>query len=530
MTYSASQRPEIVIGIVAAVGTPIEEAIRYLKAALDKVGYNAVTIHLSEYSDHFELPLQKVGAAKNAFERLERAMKRGTRTREVTGHDDILAIAAIVDIHIGRKDSTFNSQKSPTAYVLRQLKHPAEVHVLRETYDDRFFLLGFYMPPSERIRILREKIGVPEEKMEELISRDDYEGTESGQRFRDTFHLSDAFIGIGKKDNCLAELDRLFSLIFGTEIVTPRREEFGMFQAFGAALRSSQLSRQVGAAILSDLGDVIAVGTNEVPQAGGGSYWEGNLADERDHKIGFDSNDQMKVELVNEIVQKFQDENLLDESKSEENSIKKFALKALESSRVDALIEFGRAVHAEADALASAARLGKPSLGADLFCTTFPCHLCAKHIISSGIRMVTFIEPYPKSLAEKLHGDAISLEEGKIDKVLFQAFIGVAPRRYAQLFSAVDYTGRQIERKDAEGRVKENLSHVRLRMTEEDTLLREIYVFEKLKQLSEENGETGESLMRIPIGNLGSETEPETEKSNLGSNSANGGNVIRENS
>ena len=67
-------------------------------------------------------------------------------------------------------------------------------------------------------------------------------------------------------------------------------------------------------------------------------------------------------------------------------------------------------------------------------------------------------------------------------------------------------------------------------MTEEDTLLREIYVFEKLKQLSEENGGYGESFMRKPIGNLIPETELETEKSNPRTNSANDGNVIKEKS
>lgn len=130
------------------------------------------------------------------------------------------------------------------------------------------------------------------------------------------------------------------------------------------------------------------------------------------------------------------------------------ARKTLSSSRVDALIEFGRAVHAEADALASAARLGKSPIGADLFCTTFPCHLCAKQIVSSGIRTVTFIEPYPKSLAKELHDDAIALEEASGRKMLFKPFIGVAPHRYAQLFSSVDFTGKEIARKAPDGRVK----------------------------------------------------------------------------
>ena len=44
-----------------------------------------------------------------------------------------------------------------------------------------------------------------------------------------------------------------------------------MFHAHAASLRSAQLGRQVGAALLSDLGDVIAVGANEVPRFRGDS-------------------------------------------------------------------------------------------------------------------------------------------------------------------------------------------------------------------------------------------------------------------
>ncbi|TMQ08861.1 MAG: hypothetical protein E6J90_35770 [Deltaproteobacteria bacterium] len=35
------------------------------------------------------------------------------------------------------------------------------------------------------------------------------------------------------------------------------------------------------------------------------------------------------------------------------------------------------------------------------------CHNCAKHIVASGIRRVVYVEPYVKSQAVQLHGDAI---------------------------------------------------------------------------------------------------------------------------
>jgi deoxycytidylate deaminase len=41
------------------------------------------------------------------------------------------------------------------------------------------------------------------------------------------------------------------------------------------------MGRQVGAAMVNDLGHVLAVGSNEVPRAGGGSYWERESPDFR---------------------------------------------------------------------------------------------------------------------------------------------------------------------------------------------------------------------------------------------------------
>jgi hypothetical protein len=59
---------------------------------------------------------------------------------------------------------------------------------------------------------------------------------------------------------------------------------------------------------------------------------------------------------------------------------------------------------------------------------------CARHIIAAGIRDVYYIEPYRKSLATKLHDDAITEDEETRDKVRILPFDGVSPRRYLDLF------------------------------------------------------------------------------------------------
>lgn len=112
--------------------------------------------------------------------------------------------------------------------------------------------------------------------------------------------------------------------------------------------------------------------------------------------------------------------------------------------RISNLIEFGRMVHAEMAALMEAARRGLAVNRGKLVCTTFPCHMCARHIISAGIREVYYIEPYPKSLVAEMYRDEIEIDSGgtvtvgnetKISKVYFHSFFGVAPRFFSRCFT-----------------------------------------------------------------------------------------------
>jgi cytidine deaminase len=95
-------------------------------------------------------------------------------------------------------------------------------------------------------------------------------------------------------------------------------------------------------------------------------------------------------------------------------------------------------VHAEMSAITDAARRGLSVLDATLYCTTFPCHMCARHIIASGIKHVVYIEPYPKSLAKELYRKSIQVDfdvEADSDAVVFRPFVGISPNRYLDFFS-----------------------------------------------------------------------------------------------
>lgn len=53
-------------------------------------------------------------------------------------------------------------------------------------------------------------------------------------------------------------------------------------------------------------------------------------------------------------------------------------------------------VHAEANAIAYAARVGVNCDGANLYCTHEPCYKCAQLIIQAGISSVLYIQPYSR--------------------------------------------------------------------------------------------------------------------------------------
>ncbi len=106
-------------------------------------------------------------------------------------------------------------------------------------------------------------------------------------------------------------------------------------------------------------------------------------------------------------------------------------------------------VHAEMSAITDAAARGISIRGATLFCTTFPCHMCARHIMSAGISKVVYIEPYPKSLTKVLYGDDVNVDHEPARErqtVSFVPFTGIAPRRYISLFEKTE------KRKDERGR------------------------------------------------------------------------------
>ena len=415
----------------------------------------------------------------------------------------------------------------PRAYVLDSLRHDAEVHLLRRLYGNSFVLVGVVCDEDVRINRLGKKYeDGGHGNVKKAMERDeDDPARKNGQKVREAFWLSDFFVDnsptspgdekskISRPDESVtAQLKRLINIVSYNSVERPTLAETAMYVAYGAARRSACLSRSVGAALVDQRGNIASVGVNDVPRAGGGLYGADlttGLGDHQlDHRCAYYPDDQSEdpyrtqghcrntreqIRIVDGLIAAI-------DSLAEKDELKKLSpdlpfenlasfggqFRAMLSSLQDhekellvevlkrkggigELTEYSRAVHAEMEALLAAARSGISPVGSRLFVTTFPCHYCARHIVSAGVDEVQFIEPYPKSRALLLHRDSITKEEANwlapsrfkaripseekqdstspgakprtpkkhpvAPRVLFRPFVGVSPNLYERLFT-----------------------------------------------------------------------------------------------
>lgn len=333
---------------------------------------------------------------------------------------------------------------SRKAYIVDSLKHPEEAALLRTIFGPLFWLVGVVSSDMTRLQRLKQRKEFSE-KIFDYLSEQDADGEDeldtnnkkSGQRTIEVVLEADYFFAndFATKDEIEAEVARLTRLIFGIQVVSPTQDEIGMNAAFQASLRSACLSRQVGAANLGRSGELLSAGCNDVPRFGGGLYGPAPAyQDRRCWAWGAKCyNDEEKKKIILQVVEMLCAGEFIQREQIAE------AVTALRKSRIKGLSEFTRAVHAEMEAILSIARLGTNGLiGSTLFSTLYPCHYCAKHIIDAGIARVVYLEPYEKSLARMLHPDAINnpQQERSDQKVCFDNYGGVAPRRFSEFFQA----------------------------------------------------------------------------------------------
>lgn len=461
-------KPELVIGIAGPAGTDLTQLSNSLAELINPYGYNSFQIRVSELIASIcdDSVLKKLDDAK--FEkRVQYLMNAADHIRR-----DLGSGAAIVPLILSRIrylrqkflleegcDVDFEDiELYNTCFIINSLKHPDEIKLLRKIYGSKFIMVSAFSGYQNRVKNLVKSIQKSHKTTDKkpfneealnLISLDRKKpGSKIGQNLSSTFHLADFFVSTD--EDAESQLKKFLRLLFGYPYITPTRDEMHMFEAQAIAFRSSDLSRQIGAVIVDRDDFVIARGCNEVPSPKGGAYWQGDaeINDNRDFKKGRDYNAVKKLDIIKELLD-FLEENVEFGGKytGDTNQLVYDLVfgefqAGFKELRVSNLIEFGRVVHAEMHAIVEAARRGASIDGGTVYTTTFPCHMCGRHIVAANIDRVVYIEPYPKSMTRELYDREVKIDDeaGEIEvsdhAVRFEPFNGVAPRFFEQIFSA----------------------------------------------------------------------------------------------
>lgn len=451
MSGNSNNDSELVIGIVSPVGTNSSEIKRCIIDSLNQFNYKSNTIKVSEdILSNFVADLPDF--SRDEYKRISFFMDKGNEIRKETRDAAILMKGVAAFILDNYRNVKVEPEPQPrNAYIIDSIKHPDEVEFLRNTYGEGFHLIGISDTDENRKKYLVDRKGMSEENALTILQRDNNEKEKNGQHTGDVYQQADYFINAGdSSDEMEAHVFRLLDLLFGDPFITPTFEEYAMFRAYVASLRSADLSRQIGVVVTKD-NEILAEGVNDCPRAFGGLYWPvyndeaGKYEDEvngRDYRFdkGYDSNKIQQKKIITNILKE------LDCSDTDENIVK------IKSTGIGSLTEFGRVVHGEMEALMMCARNGISTKECSMYMTTFPCHNCAKHIIAAGIRKVVYIEPYPKSKALEFYINEISQNEKDSEKkVIFIPFKGVGPHRFIDLFSMHSIRWYSRNRKDKDG-------------------------------------------------------------------------------
>ncbi|MBU3917460.1 hypothetical protein KKA14_18150 [bacterium] len=347
--------------------------------------------------------------------------------------------------------------KRKNHFAIDSFRNPDEVQFFRKRYGS-FFLCSLYANKKLRLKRVGELLTDKCEKRDQ----GKYKSTKDlhKQNVPDCVLLSDYAINNDCDDDSFKnKILKLLCLIDKPGIVYPTVEEVSMNLAYNVSLRSTCISRQVGAVITNSDGFVIATGWNDV-----GSGQLGCSLNCIDDYTKFSSSESM-LSVWKEKFVEFKENGLFDDykqsnyfcfkdleseafsSKKIDKTYKKFCkqkkvdeetdknykdlLKYIKKDISIKRLEYARALHAEENAILQAARFGGVGIsGGTIYSTTFPCELCAKKIYQSQIKRVVYTEPYPESISEK-----IFFKDG-VRQIRIEQFEGVKSSSYFRLYKA----------------------------------------------------------------------------------------------
>lgn len=348
-------------------------------------------------------------------------------------------------------------------FAIEAFRNPYEVEYFRNRYYE-FYLVSLYANLENRLK--RSDFSKEREK------RDKGEGIKAEslhtQNVAECVRLSDIAITTdGPKKELYEKLLKYFALIKQPGCFAPEWEETAMHMAYSMSVRSTCISRQVGAVIEGANGYIVGAGWNDVGkgQLGCGyrcyrdffelqpeilpCYREGDESFRNDwlpDKIKKGGNSDLNAFCFKDEYSQFEINKKIDKALekakpiSDPRKVKNVTDNIREELSKTKRLEFCRALHAEENAILQTAIIGGIGIrNGIIYTTTFPCELCAKKIYQSGIKKVVYTEPYPESLSHD-----VFFQDGLRTIELVQ-FEGVKSHSYYRLFKSTINKKEMIE-------------------------------------------------------------------------------------
>lgn len=382
-----------------------------------------------------------------------RATNNPFSQKNMQAYDNISILAKEVNNvikYIRNKKS--NKDKKIDYFIVNSFRNPAEVQFFRKRYGS-FYLCSLYASKETRRNNLKKYHKIFNEECDDRDAGKYKKPHELNKQDVSRCTLLADYAITTEKDekHYQFEIIRFLTLIDSPGIVPPRTDEEVMNLAYSLSLRSTCLSRQVGAVITNPEGFIIAAGWNSVGSGQLGCS-QVCLSDYKNF-----SDDGYLLSNWREYISKFEEAGLFADNKRDYFCFKDLQSKLFLSQKFDKAqkelndssesgtdvpdcsdlkgkinikrLEYARALHAEENAILQAARFGGTGIaGGTIYTTTYPCELCSKKIYQSQLNRVVYTEPYPDSLSE-----TIFLKDG-IRQISIEQFEGVKSPSFFRLF------------------------------------------------------------------------------------------------
>jgi cytidine deaminase len=158
----SSELPELMFAIAGPVGVDIESICDSLSNALREVRYQSQIIHLTKEMMKYEPPANpSKDSETNFYTDIIYKIKYANALCEELQDAGALARVALRAIATRRAMLPGGRLQVPvpaTAYIIRQMKRPDEIALLRKVYGKNFMLISAYGSPEQRLKLLEERL------------------------------------------------------------------------------------------------------------------------------------------------------------------------------------------------------------------------------------------------------------------------------------------------------------------------------------------------------------------------------------